>query len=275
MIQEKKIYESPTKSSLSRLLRKVGLFFTVTEAAIVLKTPNNNAKKILSRWTKQGWLAHIKRGIYSKLPLEVESSDKFIVEDPWILIPKIYDIAYIGGWSAAEYWGLSEQIFSNICVLSNKHFKLTKEKITKIDFVIYPSSKELQFGLKILWRSGEKVSISDPSRTIIDMLNDARIGGGIEHVIDCFSNYTKSEHFDDGLLINYAKQIRNGAVIKRLGYLSEILIGKGSRLTINCKSLLTKGKAQLDPNLKGKKLITRWQLFVPENLNFEQFYDNT
>ena len=275
MVQEKITKSSPTKTSLSQILKKVGIFFTVAEASLILKLTKDSTSKILARWCAQGWLARIKRGLYAKLPLEVESSDKLILEDPWILVNKLYSASYIGGWTAAEYWGLTEQIFNDICVFSNKYPQIKRENLTRINFIIYPVKEELQFGLQALWRHGVKVIISDPSRTIIDMLNDSRAGGGIEHVIDCFRNYVTSEHFNVDLLIEYAKELNNGAVFKRLGYLSEIILGKDHQLLSLCKSMLTKGKAQLEPTLKSNKLITKWQLFVPDKFLFERKNDNT
>ncbi len=275
MIQEVIVTNSPTKASLSNILRKVGIFFTVEEASKILNLPNKDVAKILARWRTQGWLVRIKRGLYSKLPLEVESSDKFILEDPWILIPKLYAISYIGGWTAAEYWGLTEQIFNDVCVFSSKYSKITNDQLARINFTLYPTKESRQFGLQTLWRNGIKVNVSDPSRTMIDMLNDSRVGGGIENIIDCLRNYINSEHFNTVLLIEYATKLHNGAILKRLGYLAEILLGRNHELIAICKNSLTKGKAQLDPNLKGKKLITRWKLFIPDKLQYEQIHDNT
>ena len=67
MIQEVIVINSPTKASLSNILRKVGIFFTVEEASKILNLPNKDVAKILARWRTQGWLVRIKRGLYSKL----------------------------------------------------------------------------------------------------------------------------------------------------------------------------------------------------------------
>src|SRR5690606_4686951 len=77
------------------------------------------------------------------------------------------------------------------------------------------------FGIKPVWRGHSKVAVSDPHRTIIDMLDDPSVGGGIQQVTDCFNEYLKRSDRDDERLIAYGERLGNGAVFKRLGFLSE------------------------------------------------------
>jgi predicted transcriptional regulator of viral defense system len=106
------------------------------------------------------------------------------------------------------------------------------------------------------------VLVSDVHRTIIDMLDDPASGGGIQHVADCFDQYMRRKDADPDILIDYADQLGNGAVFKRLGFLSE-RHPLGNALTDAAKSRLTKGYAKLDPALECSRLVTRWRLHVP------------
>jgi predicted transcriptional regulator of viral defense system len=121
------------------------------------------------------------------------------------------------------------------------------------------------FGTKPVWRGKVKVFVSDPSRTVLDMLIDPKLGGGIRSTTDMFSNYLKSEKKNIELLIEYVKRLNNGAVFKRLGFLLE-KYAPDQKVAINeCRLRLTKGYVKLDPALKAERLITRWMLWVPEN----------
>ena len=40
------------------------------------------------------------------------------LEDPWVIAAQLYGPCYIGGWSAAEYWDLTEQIFRTVVVMT-------------------------------------------------------------------------------------------------------------------------------------------------------------
>ena len=121
------------------------------------------------------------------------------------------------------------------------------------------------FGLKPVWRKEVRVLVSDPARTIVDMLSDPQLGGGIRSAVDIFKNYLKSENKNTNLLIEYASRLGNGAAFKRLGFLLERFGPDEGQAIESCRSKLTKGNSKLDPKLAGDKLITRWKLWVPKN----------
>ncbi len=258
---------SRTRERLGKLLRAGGDVFTVEEAAHILGTERQDAAKTLARWCQQGWLSRIKRGVYVPVPIESVSKEQAL-EDAWIVIPDLFGPAYVGGWSAAEYWDLTEQIFRDICVFTRRPVAHRHQVIHNIPFVVTHISPEKQFGMKTVWKKEKKLSVSDPTRTIVDLLSSPWTGGGVEHVIDCFKNYIEGPHHNPEKLVEYAERLGNAAVFKRLGFLSERLLGEDNLLVPACRSRLSKGNAQLDPALKGDKLITRWRLFIPSILSF-------
>ena len=259
-----------SKEQLGKIVRKTGEIFKVNEVAQILEISNIEAAKRLARWTKQEWLTRIQRGLYALVPIEASSNTA--IEEAWILAPELFDPCYIGGWSAAEYWDFTEQIFRDICVVTERIVHRKTQKIHGIHFVLTHINKDLSFGTKIIWMKEKKVFVSDPHKTIIDMLYDPKLGGGIQHVMDCFKEYLKSSHKNIEQLGSYAGQLNNGAVFKRLGFLCEHELGKENVLTKLCRSHLTKGNAYLDPKLKGGALITNWRLFVP--INIKEKYDS-
>lgn len=263
---------SRTRERLGRLLREGGDIFTVKDAAGILGVSREDASKTLARWCQQGWLSRIKRGVYVPVPVEAISRDQAL-DDAWIVIPDLFGPAYIGGWSAAEHWDLTEQIFRDICVFTTRPVAKRQQDIRNIPFVVTHIGIDQQFGTKTVWKKEKKMSVSDPTRTIVDMLSNPWTGGGIEHVLDCFKNYVESSHLNRDQLIQYAERLGNAAVFKRLGFLSEQLLGDEDFLVASCKSRLSKGNAQLDPALKGDKLITRWRLFIPSILSIGKGFD--
>jgi predicted transcriptional regulator of viral defense system len=256
---------SKSRERLSRLLREGGEVLTVDNAARILGLENEEAAKALARWRNQGWLARIKRGVYVAVPLEARTAARAL-EDAWIVIPELFEPAYVGGWSAAEYWDLTEQIFRDICVFTSRPVTKRDQMIHNISFVVTHVPLALHFGTKPVWKKDKKILVSDPTKTIVDMLSTPWTGGGIQHVADCLQEYLKSEHFKENQLIDYAIRLGNGAVFKRLGFLTSWLLGDDHTLVRACETHLTQGKAQLDPALKGDKLITRWRLFIPSVL---------
>jgi hypothetical protein len=88
-------------------------------------------------------------------------------------------------------------------------------------FTLKHIAEDKIFGTKVIWRGHSKIAVSDIHRTIVDMLDDPAIGGGIQHVEDCVRAYFARPDRDEAVLIAYADRLGNGAVFKRLGFLAE------------------------------------------------------
>jgi predicted transcriptional regulator of viral defense system len=252
------------KEQLGKLVREAGDIFTVETAANVLGNNNTDTAKTLARWAKQGWITRIKRGLYAVVPIEATTTNRAL-EDAWVIVPELFSHCYIGGWSAAEHWDLTEQIFRSICVLTERNYSPKQQEVHSISFSLTKISPDLMFGTKAVWRKDKKILVSDPHKTILDMLYDPQLGGGIHHLIDCMKEYVNGAHYNAEKLIEYAERMDNGAVFKRLGFIAECLLGDEHSITEFCRKNLTKGNAYLDPKLKSAFLITRWRLFVPKN----------
>ena len=119
------------------------------------------------------------------------------------------------------------------------------------------------FGLKPLWRGKAKVNVSDPTRTIVDLLDTPALGGGIRSVLDILKSYLGSAHRDPPLLIRYADQLGNGAVFKRLGFLAATFAPNEAEIVAECRKRLSAGNAKLDPKLPNRRIVTAWRLQVP------------
>jgi predicted transcriptional regulator of viral defense system len=129
----------------------------------------------------------------------------------------------------------------------------------------------MNFGTKTVWKKDKKIQVSDTHKTILDMLHTPQLGGGIQHIIDCFREYVKSSHYNPEQLMAYAIKMNNGAVFKRLGFLSSKIIGENEAITKQCHEHLTKGTAHIDPSFKEGKLIAYWRLIVPANLQLQGY----
>ncbi|MBN2028642.1 type IV toxin-antitoxin system AbiEi family antitoxin domain-containing protein [bacterium] len=249
---------------LIEVIRNTKGTISVAEASVILNLSLSKTAKILSRWAKKGWLTRISRGIYISIPLESRTND-IPLEDPWIIAEKLYFPCYIGGWSAAEYWDLTDQVFRTILVMTQRKPRNRMPVIKGTKFILMTVLDKAMFGLKPIWRGQVKVSISDPTRTVIDMINGPQSGGGIRFIVEMFINYLKSENANVDLLLAYANQLGNGAIYKRLGFLLERFAPNKETAIKICKLSLTKGNTKLDPKLKADRLVTRWRLWVTES----------
>ncbi len=251
------------RSKLAAVINSAGDVIGIADVADTLELTRVEAAKALSRWQEQGWLQRVGTGAYVPVQLEFLTTEQ-VVEDAWILVPALFDPAYIGGRTAAEHWDLTEQIFKDIFVFTAQPVRQKTKQTGGVEFSLKHVAENKIFGTKNVWRGRSKVAVSDPHRTIIDLLVDPSIGGGIQHVSECFARYLQKPECDLEKLIVYADQLGNGAIFKRLGFLAE-RYAAAEPLIQPCKQRLTKGHAKLDPTLDCPRLVTRWRLRVPES----------
>jgi predicted transcriptional regulator of viral defense system len=250
-----------SRARLAVVLRASKEIVSVDSTSQVLGINRRRAAQLLSRWRLQGWLRRVGHGLYVPVPLDLAGSEQ-IIADPWVLLPALFGQCYIGGWTAAHHWELTEQLFNETVVFTTRRITNKRSTVQGAVFVLHNVSAKRLFGLKTLWRGSTKVLISDPARTLIDMIAAPVIGGGIDQVADCLTTYLSSKTGDRDLLIRYAGLFANGAVFKRLGFLAETLL-HDQKLADSCRARLTQGYARLDPALSTPKLITTWRLWIP------------
>ena len=250
---------------LAKLLQASKESFTVAEASQILNVTRYRAASLLALWTKNGWLYRVRRGLYIPVPLQ-SSSTEVTPEEPWLIAHKLFSPCYIGGWTAAHHWGLTEQIFNSIYVMTTKKVHQREQNLNGVSFKVKTILPKIIFGTQIIWSGKVKIAISDPTKTLIDGLNDPAVFGGIRMVADALSTYLHSKEFNQEKLLQYAKAMGNSAVYKRLGFLIEQLKSDASASIASvCKNNLKSGYSQLDPAVKGERLETRWNLWVPKS----------
>jgi predicted transcriptional regulator of viral defense system len=211
---------------------------------------------------ERGWVARARHGLYAPVPLDASTPGDWI-DDPWLMVAKLYPTGYIGGWSACEHWGLTDQLFRELMVFTPNRGapRHAVAGVTPIRVKVVKAAKI--FGTRAVWRRTTRINVSDPTRTVIDLLDDPAIGGGLRQVGDVLATYFASADHDDPLLLDYAERLGNRAVHKRLGYLAETLGLGGATLIEACRSRISSGVSLLDPGAEPRgPIVTRWNLRI-------------
>src|ERR1017187_323464 len=206
-------FSSQARARLSSVLQASTDLVTIEGAIKALSADRTATAKLLARWQRQGWLKRVGRGIYAAVPLDAVTTEQ-VLNDPWVLVPALFAPAYIGGWTAAEHWNFTEQLFRGIFVFTARPFRIKEQTVQGVSFTLKRIPEDAIFGTKNIWRGQAPVPIADKHRTIIDMLADPATGGGIRHVARCLQNYLRDPEADTDTLIRYADKLGNGAVFK-------------------------------------------------------------
>jgi len=253
---------------LTKLHRYASGLVTVQEAEKILGLPQEKVAKLLPYLASSGWLKRIKRGLYLLVPLEAMSPKQWTAND-WMVATKIFAPCYIGGWNAAHHWGFTDQLFNSTHVFSTQRVRASENQIGEFSFIVRTVNESRFFGLETIWEGQNKILISDPSRTIIDIMDTPFLGGGIRHCLEILSDYFSSKHLDEKKLIEYIGKFNNKAIAKRLGFLiEEAKINASADFIEKCRNIKSRGFAYLEPSLphSGKK-NKKWNLIINANIN--------
>ena len=255
---------------LERLHRGVKGPFTPAQAAEILALDLRRTWRFLSYLSSRGWLSRVRRGLYTTVPLGADRPSEWR-EDAWVVAQSVFSPCYVGGFSACEHWTLTEQIFRDVVIVTARPLRARKMEVQGTAFLLKMRPKEKLFGTKSVWRGEIKVQVSDPTRTVVDILDDPALGGGIRHVSQVLKAYLEGEHRDEGKLIEYADRLGNRTVFKRLGYLVEALGIEAPDLSRRCRTLKSAGLTFLDPTVRAKGRINkRWNLRVNARISAEE-----
>ena len=194
-----------SRERLSKVLRQVRGGISPADASRALNVKQAEAARLLSQWSSRGWLTRVRRGLYVPVPLESFTAD-LPLDDAWAVAARLFAPCYIGGWSAAAHWGFTEQLFRSTLVVTTRRPRARRVEARGTIFVLRTVGQVAMFGLKPIWRGKLRVNVSDPTRTVIDLLGTPALGGGIRSVLDMLRSYLGSEYRDPKLLIRYAER---------------------------------------------------------------------
>ena len=250
------------RSLLERLHRELPGAFDVEQASSVLGLEAGRTRMLLAYLARRGWLSRVRRGLYVAVPLDTRRPGEW-TEDAWVVAERTFKPCYIGGWSACQHWGLTDQVFRTVLVVTGRKVRGREPVIQGTPYRVTVRSEDKLFGTTMVWREQVRVPVSDPSRTIVDILDDPTLGGGMRNVADVVHEYCTGEHRDDDLLVAYADRLGNRAAFKRLGFVLEHLNVDAPGLIEACLEMRSSGLVALDPSVKVKgRIVRRWGIRV-------------
>ena len=235
---------------------------SLVSQALLIST--QEAGRLLSRWCRLGWVKRIKRGVYIAIPTE-DLTGNASVADSWVLAHHLFSPGYIAGFNAVKHWDFSEQLFETTTFfttkkISNRHPVMDSNMRFQLKTIV----PHKFFGTQIVWRDNHKLLVSDPSKTIIDLLDDPTIVGGMRIVKDIFQEYQSSHFFNMDILVNYAEKMENKTIFKRLGFLLETLEEFHFIEKYHMHEKISAGYSLFDPTVKNVCVIRSWNLKIPK-----------
>jgi len=240
--------------------------FSVSEASELMGVSNVHVSKLVHRLVQKKKLQRIEKAKYLLIPPEAWKIGKY-TEDGTIVASRLITPYYLSYWTALSFYGWTEQISRTFFVAITKIKKPVELKWIKIRFVKLRPNRF--FGFEEHWVGSQKVIVADKEKTIVDCLDQPRYCGETVEVAKGLWNGRKE--LDYAKLLDYSLRMKNGAIIKRLGYLLDMLEINKPKIRKELLKNKTPNLAILDPGHKGSTGIQNkeWNLRVnvnPQNL---------
>ena len=115
--------------------------FAAADAAALLDLGLPRTRRLLSYLWQRGWLARIRRGLYTTVPLDAARPSEWR-EEPWLVASEAFRPCYISGWSACEHWHLTDQVFRRVAVVTARKVRERRVEIQDTTFIIKVRSRD-------------------------------------------------------------------------------------------------------------------------------------
>ena len=208
---------------------------------------------------KYGLLLRIKNGHYQVVPYEIPRED-FVPN--WHLLgsylAKERDY-YIGYYSALQLHGYTTQPWLKEQVVVNRQITPAEVLVGDINFQFVYHNEKHFFGSEKVWVDNHRqVYCSDLEKTIIDSLFKPHYVGGIPELAKTIHALREKLAVDK--LVDYAERFGSAAVVKRLGFLLELMEIKHDAVE-KLRKIRTLSYTPLDTSMPTKgKYNRRWRV---------------
>lgn len=201
---------------LSTFAIKNQKIISIEDAKAAFNFSAGKLRVVLHRLEKKGWLERIEKGKYLIVPIEGREG---WAEHPYVPLSNLVKNYYVSYRTALAYYGFTEQLPYYVYAATTDRKKSLTFQGYLYKFIRISSRKF--FGFEKIKISGVEINIADKEKVIIDCLDKENYSGSIIEIFK--SLYNNKEQFDFDKMINYALKIENCSLVRRLGFLLDLL----------------------------------------------------
>lgn len=156
---------------------------------------------------KKNNIIMIKKGLYAA----VNPATGLPYVSKFMVASNLTQSSCVAYHSALEYHGLANQVYNNVYVS-------TVERFVKFDFMdteYEPVKFNFPEGIDEVI-SSVNIRVTDVERTVVDCIDNLRLAGGIEELLNAFAFIKK---LDENKLVQYLKLYNTKVLYQKVGYI--------------------------------------------------------
>jgi predicted transcriptional regulator of viral defense system len=252
--------------------------FLASHPVFTLEELSGAAGKRANPWTLKATLAYhrkrgrillVRRGLYAAVP--PGSSPQTCPVDPYLLASKMAGDSVLAYHTALEAHGKAHSVFERFHYLTKTSARPLVFRSRRFEGVQPPAALRTKrkegFGVKTQDRSGVAVRVTSLERTLVDVLDRPRLGGGWEEI---WRSLESVEYFDLEAIVEYALLLDNATTIAKVGYFldrhRETLMVEDAHLE-PLKKRRPKRPHYMDRSRRSRgRSVVEWNLVVPAAL---------
>lgn len=253
------ILSSKQSELLEKLIVKHGIIVTASQIVEIAKDSwgYKQAKNLITKLVKDGWLIRVKRGLYTISEL---SGRGFLSLSPYVVANLLVKDSYVSFESALQYHNMFDQLMNKTISVSKKMYKTVN--LNNMEYSFVKTKEEIFFGFKEVEIESKIARIATAEKALVDIVNFRKSKLAIDIVIEKIINHQHDLNFDR--FNDYLSKF-NSTTIKIFGLIFD-LIGIDSD---NLYKLI-KNKHSTHWMLAGdKKFNAKWRLYYDEY--FDQY----
>jgi predicted transcriptional regulator of viral defense system len=212
---------------------------TIDDIRDAIDVPYDDAKKIANNLVHKQWLDRLKSGTYLIVPLAAGETGEY-TEHEFVIASHLADPMYISYWSALNYHGLTEQV--PVAVFAATTEQAPSRKIHGVTYTFVTLTAAKFFGYDPVAINSHRANVASVEKTLVDCADHPEHCGGTTELAKGLA----AADLDDTTLAEYLLQLGNGAAIKRIVYLTDLLdvdLAQREELV----DAFTSGYSKLDP----------------------------
>jgi predicted transcriptional regulator of viral defense system len=231
--------------------------FSLDKVSQLLKTNAATSSQVVHQLAVDGRIRRIQKARYLVVPQGHDPKNYTLEAN--LIASELIRPYYLSYWTALHYYGWTEQPSNTIFIATTKLKHAIKVSGVTFKFIKLKPSRFC--GYRKCKVDGHQVIVASPEKAIVDCLDQPRYCGEIVEAAKGIWFGRNELDFDK--IRRYARRMGNGAIIKRLGFLMEIL-GVGTEVfREKLKAEKSSGYAALDTDGKTNGTFnSAWNLIV-------------
>jgi predicted transcriptional regulator of viral defense system len=171
------------------------------------------ARKMMAQLVKTGWLVRVGPGKYQLQPAKT-GLDPYPSADKFVAAGQLSADGFIAFGSAAEYHGLTTQVFQSVTVATTKRGHIREGAPVRITYVHV--NPENFVGFQDISKA-PNVRVATIERTLLDVLDRPDYSGGISDLPEIFKRAHSRAKVDK--ILEYLPTYRSKSMMQRIGYM--------------------------------------------------------